>query len=246
MDTHAEDELTEEVNEQLSIYVSEQLQFFIRIIRLFNTPNVTKKDVGPGANDNLHRVITLQTACDSTTVPPARVTPSNAETQLVTGNVSPLSASAAARSVQPRTVSAAQCPCACCDNETHTLLKCEQFHVLPVSDRNAKPEINVMYNKQPDNKAMDTMISSGYAEEVPHADPPSDRSWYLPHHHVYSPAKPAKVRVVFDCSVRSLGSSLNDRAYQRSKLTTLLNVVLLICIMYSCVISGYDALSVEW
>ena len=67
VDTYAEDELTEEVNEQLSIYVSEQLQFFIRIIRLFNTPNVSKMDVGPGANDNLHRVITLQTACDSTT-----------------------------------------------------------------------------------------------------------------------------------------------------------------------------------
>ena len=237
VDTYAEDELTEEVNEQLSIYVSEQLQFFIRIIRLFNTPNVTKKDVGPGENDNFHRVITLQTACDSTPVQPERVTPSWAETQLVTGNVSPLSASAAARSVQPRTVSAAQCPCACCDNETHTLLKCEQFHVLPVSDRNAKPEINVMYNKQPDNKAMDIMISSGYAEEVPHADPPSDRSWYLPHHHVYSPAKPAKVRVVFDCSVRSRGSSLNDRVYQGPKLTTLLNVVLL-CIIYSCVIYG--------
>ena len=163
--------------------------------------------------------------------------PSSAETQLVLGNVSSLSAGAAARSVQPRTVSAAQCPC--CNNETHTLLKCEQFHVLPVSDCNATPEINVMYNKQPDNKTMYTMISSGYAEEVPHADPPSDRSWYLPHHHhVYSPAKPAKVRVVVDCSVRSRGSSLNDRAYQGPKLTTLLNVVLLICIMYSCVISG--------
>ena len=235
VDTYAEDELTEEVNEQLSIYVSEQLQFFIRIIRLFTTPNVTKKDVGPGANDNFHRVITLQSACDSTTVPPARVAPSSAETQLVLGNVSSLSAGAAARSVQPRTVSAAQCPC--CDNETHTFLKCEQFHVLPVSDRNAKPEINVMYNKQPDNKTMDTMISGGYAEEVPHADPPRYRSWYLPHHQVYSPAKPAKVRVVFDCSVRSRGSSLNDRAYQGPKLTTLLNVVLL-CIIYSCVISG--------
>ena len=102
---------------------------------------------------------------------------------------------------------------------------------------NAKPEINVMCNKQPDNRTMDTMISSGYAEEVPHADPPSDSSWYLSHHHVYSPDKPAKVRVVFDCSVRSRGSSLNDRAYQGPKLTTLLNVVLL-CIMYSCVISG--------
>ena len=237
VDTHAEDELSDEVNEQLSIYVSEHLQFFIRIIRLFNTPNVTKNDICPGANDNFHRVITLQTACDSTTVPPARVAPSSAETQLVLGNVSSLSAGAAARSVQPRTASAAQCPC--CDNETHTFLKCEKFHVLPVSDRNAKPEINVMYNKQPDNKTIDTMISSGYAEEVPHADPPRDRSWYLPHHYVYSPAKPAKVRVVFDCSVRSRGSSLNDRAYQRPKLTTLLNVVgLLLCIIYSCVISG--------
>ena len=102
---------------------------------------------------------------------------------------------------------------------------------------NAKSEINVMCNKQPDNKTMDTMISSGYAEEVPHADPPSDSSWYLPHHHVYSPAKHAKVRVVVDCSVRSRGSSLNDRVYQGPKLTTLLNVVLL-CIIYSCVISG--------
>ena len=103
---------------------------------------------------------------------------------------------------------------------------------------NAQPEINVMYNKQPDNKTIDTMISSGYAEEVPHAEPPIDRSWYLTHHHhVYSPAKPAKVRIVFDCSVRSRGSSLNDRTYQGPKLTTLLNVVLL-CIIYSCVISG--------
>ena len=54
---------------------------------------------------------------------------------------------------------------------------------------------------------------------------------------MYSPAKPAKIRIVFDCSVRSRGSSLNDRVYQGPKLTTLLNVVLL-CIMYSCVISG--------
>ena len=92
-----------------------------------------------------------------------------------------------------------------------------------------------MYNKQPDNKAMDTMISSSYAEEVPHAEPPSGRTWYLTHHDVYSPAKPDKVRVVFDCAAHSRGSSLNDRVYQGPKLTTLLNVVLLICIMYSCV-----------
>ena len=55
---------------------------------------------------------------------------------------------------------------------------------------------------------------------------------------MYSPANPDKVRVVIDCSVRSRGSSLNDCAYQGSKLTTLLNVVLLNCILYSYVISG--------
>ena len=98
---------------------------------------------------------------------------------------------------------------------------------------NAKPEIKVMYNK-----AMDTMLNNGYAEEVPPAEPPSGRTWYLPHHHVYNPAKPDKVRVVFDCAARSRGISLNDRVYQGPKLTTLLNVVLLICIMHSCVISG--------
>ena len=48
METFAEDELTEEVNEQLSIYSSEQLQFYIRIVSLFDTPNVTKQDVAPG------------------------------------------------------------------------------------------------------------------------------------------------------------------------------------------------------
>ena len=94
----------------------------------------------------------MQSASDSTPVQPERVTPSCAETQLVSGNATSISAGAGARSVQPRIVSAAPCPC--CDNETHTLLKCEQFHVLPVSDRNTKPEINVMCNKQPDNKAM--------------------------------------------------------------------------------------------
>ena len=60
VETFAEDELTEEVNEQLSNYSSEQLQFYIRIVSLFNTPNVTrpKQDVAPGA-DNFQGIITL-------------------------------------------------------------------------------------------------------------------------------------------------------------------------------------------
>ena len=98
---------------------------------------------------------------------------------------------------------------------------------------NAKPEIKVMYNT-----AMDTMISSGYAEEVPYTEPPSGRTWYLPHHNVYNPAKPDKVRVVFDCAARSRGFSLNDLADQGPNLTTLLNDVLLNYRLYPYVISG--------
>ena len=60
VETVAEDELTEEVNGQLSIYSSEQLQCYLRIVSLCNTPNVTrrKQDVAPGA-DNFQRIITL-------------------------------------------------------------------------------------------------------------------------------------------------------------------------------------------
>ena len=43
---------------------------------------------------------------------------------------------------------------------------------------------------------------------------------------------------MFNCAAHRRGSSLNDRAYQGPKLTTLLNIVFLICIMYTCVISG--------
>ena len=88
------------------------------------------------------------------------------------------------------------------------------------------------------NTAMDTMISSGYAEEVPNTEPPSGRTWYLRHHHVYNPAKPDKVRVVFDCAARSRVISLNDLADQRPNLTTLLNDVLLNYRLYPYVISG--------
>ena len=63
-----------------------------------------------------------------------RVSPSSAAIQ--SANASSQSAGSRSRSVpHSRTVSAAQCPY--CGNNTHKLLKCEQFHVLSVSDRNA-------------------------------------------------------------------------------------------------------------
>ena len=47
-ETCTEDELTEQVCEQLAIYSSEQLQFYIRVVSLCNTPNVNMQDVAPG------------------------------------------------------------------------------------------------------------------------------------------------------------------------------------------------------
>ena len=42
----------------------------------------------------------------------------------------------------------------------------------------------------------------------------SGKSWYLPHHPVFHPQKPEKVRVVFDCSAKYRGTSLNDQLLQ--------------------------------
>ena len=55
---------------------------------------------------------------------------------------------------------------------------------------------------------------------------------------MYNPAKPDKVRVVFDYTARSQGLSLNDLAYQGPNLTTLLSDVLLNYRLYPYVISG--------
>ena len=41
--------------------------------------------------------------------------------------------------------------------------------------------------------------------------PPDGRTWYIPHHGVYHPNKPGKIRVVFDCSADFKEISLNKK-----------------------------------
>lgn len=53
------------------------------------------------------------------------------------------------------------------------------------------------------------MISKGDAEPAPAASQ-GETVWYIPRHGVYHPRKPHKLRVVFDCSARFNGISLND------------------------------------
>ena len=56
-------------------------------------------------------------------------------------------------------------------------------------------------------------ISKGYAQRVPKEELDVDGKplWYLPHHAVFNPNKPGKLRVVFDCAARYRGTSLNDQ-----------------------------------
>ena len=76
------------------------------------------------------------------------------------------------------------------------------------------------------NDFMYDMINNDYAERVPHGDCSLDgRKWYIPHHGVYHPQK-QKLRVVFDCSAKYHGTSLNDQLLQGPDLTSTLIGVL--------------------
>ena len=52
--------------------------------------------------------------------------------------------------------------------------------------------------------------------KIPPDELPTDGKvvWYLPHHPVFHARKPEKVRVVFDCAAKYLGTSLNDQLLQ--------------------------------
>lgn len=64
------------------------------------------------------------------------------------------------------------------------------------------------------------IIDKGHAERVPvQTITASDHVWYIPHHGVYHPKKREKIRVVFDCSAKYNGESLNDHLLQGPDLT---------------------------
>ena len=75
---------------------------------------------------------------------------------------------------------------------------------------------------------MNSLIENGYAEEVPASESNQEENcYYMPHHGVYSAQKPDKLRVVFDCSAKSNGLSLNDNLLIGPDLScTLLGVLL--------------------
>ena len=84
------------------------------------------------------------------------------------------------------------------------------------------PAILVKYKE-----VMSDLLRKGYARQVRSHDLGSlDTRWYLPHHAVFNPQKPGKIRVVFDCSAKFRGTSLNDQLLQGPDLTNSLVGVL--------------------
>ena len=77
--------------------------------------------------------------------------------------------------------------------------------------------------------------------------------WYIPHHGVYHPKK-YKTRVVFDCSVRFKGTSLNDHLLSGPDLTNNLtlysadseDILTLFLAMWRCFTGLFDYLRFLW
>ena len=60
------------------------------------------------------------------------------------------------------------------------------------------------------------IIRKGYAQKIPDNEVPPvpGKVWYIPHHGIYHPKKPEKIRIVFDCSADYSGTSLNKLLLQ--------------------------------
>ena len=74
-------------------------------------------------------------------------------------------------------------------------------------------------------KLIQEILEKGYAKESK-STPQGGRVWYLPHHGVYHPRKPDKIRVVFDCSSKLNGRSINKELLMGLDLTNQLIGVL--------------------
>ena len=68
---------------------------------------------------------------------------------------------------------------------------------------------------------MDDLLIKGYARKLieNEAAARSPRTWYLPHHGVFHPHEPGKIRVVFDAAAIHDGVSLNSQLNRGPDLT---------------------------
>lgn len=130
-----------------------------------------------------------------------------------------------------------------------SVMQCEDGHYqvsLPLRDLNlqmpanrSQAERRALYLKRKFSKdvkfredyvaCLENVIGDGFAEKVPLdvLERSDGKVWFIPHHGVYHHKKPDKIRVVFDCSAHSQGTSLNDELFQGPDLTNNLVGVLI-------------------
>ncbi len=100
----------------------------------------------------------------------------------------------------------------------------KQLAIVRLKHLKRKLEKNPKY-REDYVRFMDGVFRDGDAEE---AEVPSKEgnAWYIPHHGVYHPRKPEKIRVVFDCSAKFETTSLNNHLLTGPDLTNALTGVL--------------------
>ena len=78
-------------------------------------------------------------------------------------------------------------------------------------------------------KCMEELLEKGFARKMTNEESArrSRKTWYLPHHGVFHPQKPKKMRIVFDAAAVHEGVSLNSQLQQGPDLTNSLLGVLL-------------------
>lgn len=76
---------------------------------------------------------------------------------------------------------------------------------------------------------MQRLLVQDYAESVPLSELEGSQgtTWYIPHHPVFNPNKPEKLRIVFDCAATYRDTSLNARVLQGPDLNNKLLGVLM-------------------
>ena len=91
-----------------------------------------------------------------------------------------------------------------------------------------KMQRDTKYHSADQINFMNEVIRKSYARKISEkaVNSAPGKVWYISHHGVYHPRKPGKVRVVFDCSVKYLGTSLNEQLLQGPDLTNSLIGVL--------------------
>jgi hypothetical protein len=112
-----------------------------------------------------------------------------------------------------------------------------KFVLMPSNKEQAVQRLRCLQRKMNNNPTfhtdyttfMEGIIEKGYATRVPDTElkRADGKVWYVPHHGVYHPKKPTKIRVVFDCAAVYKGISLNSVLLQGPNLTNNLFGVLL-------------------